>query len=95
MQRIEVDPGEMQAVAGELTDSVAVAREVRKHHGRMAGTVDSTGHPIMQFALAAFLDRWSYGCGCLVSDADDMAVSLRKAGTIYLQVDENVARHAG
>lgn len=95
MLRIEVDPGAMNAVAGELTAGVAVAREVQKHHSRMAGTVDSSGHPIVQFALASFLDRWSYGCGCLASDADDMATSLRKAGTIYVRVDENVAHHAG
>jgi hypothetical protein len=95
MLRIEVDPAAMDAVAGELTDSVAVAREVKKHHSRMAGTVDSCGHPVMQLALAAFLNRWSYGCGCLASDADDMAVSLRKAGTIYTHVDDNVAHHAG
>jgi hypothetical protein len=95
MQRIEVEPGDMETVAGELSASVEVAREVKKHHGRMVGSADSCGHPIMQFALAAFLDRWSYGCGCLVSDADDMAVSLRRAGTIYVHVDESVARHAG
>lgn len=94
MQRIEVDPGAMNEVAGELTAGVAVAREVKKHHSRMAGTLDSSGHPIMQFALASFLDRWSYGCGCLVSDADDIATSLRKAGTIYLHIDEAAARHA-
>lgn len=94
MQRIEVDPREMHSVAGELTAGVGVAREVKKHHSRMAGTLDRTGHPIMQLALASFLDRWSYGCGCLASDADNVAVSLRKAGTVYTTVDETAARHA-
>lgn len=95
MERIEVDPGELAAVAGELTAGVEVARRVKEHHSRMAGTLDRTGHPVMQFALASFLDRWSYGCGCLVSDADTIAVSLRRAGIVYVHVDNAVARHAG
>jgi len=91
MERIEVDPSSLQRVARDLTASVAVAHEVKKHHARMAGHAENAGPAIVQYAVASFLNRWSYGCGLLASDADGMATALQKAGTIYLHNDKEAA----
>ena len=95
MERIEVDPGSLEQVARDLSASVDVAREVKKHHARMAAHAENAGHEIVQFAVASFLNRWSYGCGCLVSDADGISAALQKAGVIYLHNDKEAARGTG
>lgn len=96
MERIEVDPGALTAVAGQLSAGVEVARRVKEHHGRMAGTLERTGHPLMQLALATYLDRWSYGCGCLVSDAETIAGGIEslvdgRDGRQLIEIGEGMA----
>jgi len=63
MERIEVDPSSLQRVARDLTASVAVAHEVKKHHAEWPGTPKTRARDCAVCG-GVFLNRWSYGCGC-------------------------------
>jgi hypothetical protein len=92
MGYIEVDPASLKQVAHHLTEGASVAHEVQKHHARLASHASQAGHPAVTLAAASFLDRWSYGCGCLITDAEATASALQKAGVLYLHTDETVTR---
>lgn len=92
MGYIEVDPASLKQVARDLAAGASVAHEVQKHHARLAAHASRAGHPAVTLGAASFLSRWSYGCGCLVSDAETTASALQQAGLLYLHTDEAVAR---
>jgi hypothetical protein len=89
---IEVDPAALQRLARDLHDGAAAAREVQKHHDRLAAHASRGGNPLVVFSATSFLSAWSYGCGCLVADAEGMAERLRTASAVYASNDKQSAR---
>ncbi len=92
MPFIEVDPVALQAVARDLTRSVDVAEDVARHQGRLMSFAAGAGRPSVTAAIGSFLDRWSYGCGCLVSDTRHLAEAVGVASGAYRRVDARVAK---
>jgi hypothetical protein len=92
MGNIEVDPATLQGLAHGLHDGAAVAREVQKHHDRLATHAARGGNPLVVFSATSFLSQWSYGCGCLAADAEGMAERLRTASALYVRNDKESAR---
>jgi hypothetical protein len=95
MAIIEVDPAALQRLAHDLHDGAAVAREVQKHHDQLAAHAARAGNPLVVFGATSFLSSWSYGCGCLVADAEGMAQRLRTASAVYGRNDKESARAVG
>lgn len=92
MPLIEVDPVYLQNVARDLTRSVDVAEDVTRHGSRLMSYAASAGRPSVTAAIGSFLDRWSYGCGCLVTDTRHLAATVALAGGAYRRVDARVAK---
>lgn len=92
---IEVDPAALHQLATDLHDGAVVAREVQKHHDRLSAHAARAGNPLVVLGATSFLSSWSYGCGCLVADAEAMAQRLRTAGSLYLRNDKESARAVG
>lgn len=92
MTFIEVDPAMLGVVGERLVESVRIAGNVKEHHNRMAGHARNAGHPLVTDALGHFLSAWSYGCGCLVDDGNQMAERLDEASRVYLAVEEGIAK---
>ncbi|HVX45399.1 MAG TPA: type VII secretion target [Mycobacteriales bacterium] len=92
MSLIRVDPDALKTLSREVSDGVGVAREVNKSHDAMAAHAAHAGHSGVAQGIADFLNDWSYGCGNLVEDADQLATLLRHAGAIYIDVDKEVAQ---
>jgi hypothetical protein len=91
MSLIRVDPKLLAKLSREVSDGVGVAREVKKSHDAMAAHAAHAGHSGVAQGIADFLNDWSYGCGNLVDDADQLATLLRHAGAIYVDTDREVA----
>ena len=92
MPLIAVDPVSLQAVARDLARSVGVAEDVARHRSRLTSYAAGAGRPSVTAAIGCFLDRWSYGCGCLVSDTRHLAAAVGHASDAYRQVDARVAK---
>lgn len=95
MKVIEVDPFGLGIVARQLTESVQIAGNVQKHHDRMAAHAEHAGHPDVTDALAHFLGKWAYGCGCLLADGETLAARLGAASHVYVVVEESIAHGIG
>ncbi len=91
MPFIEVDPDSLGAVGQRLTDSVEVARQVHDDRGTLSGYADAAGHDGLRQAIHSFLDKWSYGCGCLVQDANQVAERLNKTAKVYVETEATIA----
>ncbi|MBO0879433.1 MAG: hypothetical protein J2P17_03490 [Mycobacterium sp.] len=89
---IEVDPAALQRLARDLHDGAAAAREVQKHHDQLAAYAARAGNSLVVIGATAFLSRWSYGCGCLVADAEATAQRLHTAGAVYARIDKEAVR---
>lgn len=92
MPSIEVDPVSLQVVARELARGVDVAEDVARHQGRLMSYAAGAGRPSVTAAIGSFLNRWSYGCGCLVSDTHHLAEAVGLASGTYRQVDAKIAK---
>lgn len=92
MSLIRVQPEVLKALSREVSEGVGVAREVDKKHDDMAAHAAHAGHSGVAQGIAEFLHDWSYGCGHLVDDADQLATLLQHAGAVYIDVDEEVAK---
>ncbi len=90
MPFIQVDPGILGTVATQLTDSVAIARDVHERRDTLKSHVANAGHEVLRFAVHSFLDTWGYGCGCLTEDAEQIAERLRNTSRLYLQAEESI-----
>jgi hypothetical protein len=93
--RIEVDPAGLAAAARALGDATAVAREVHRGTRSLGAAAAATGHGRLEAAAEHFRDRWSYGLGLVVEDADTLARMLTQAARIYAQAEQGIAEAAG
>jgi hypothetical protein len=92
MPLIAVDPVSLRIIARDLARSIDVAGDVARHRSRLMSYAAGAGRPSVTAAIGSFLDRWSYGCGCLVSDTRQLAASVSHASGTYRQVDARVAK---
>jgi hypothetical protein len=94
MTRFEVDPSVLGTVASELLSSVAVARQVKDDRDSLKAMANDTGDGDAQEAIGHFLDKWSYGCGCLIEDAEQMADRLQQTSAAYLETETKITEAA-
>jgi hypothetical protein len=94
MTRFEVDPAVLADVAAGLHTSVEVARDVKHHRDSLKALASDAGDEAAQHAMHHFLDKWAYGCGCLVKDAEDMADRLRQVSQAYLDTESKITQAA-
>jgi sRNA-binding protein len=92
--RVEVDTDILGTVARRLTDSVEVARQIRDDRDSLSAYADAAGHDQLREAIRSFLDRWAYGCGCLVEDANQVADRLGRTATVYAETEATIAEAA-
>jgi hypothetical protein len=92
--RFEVDPSVLGGVASELLASVSVAKQVKDHRDSLKAMADNAGDGTAQGAIGHFLDKWSYGCGCLIHDAEQMADRLSQTSKAYLETEGKITQAA-
>jgi hypothetical protein len=95
IERIDVDAGSLGAVGAKLTAGVAVAREINKHHQRLAAHAAHCGHPDAAAGISRFLDAWGYGCGCLAGDAEAIGAAMTEAEGLYRSDESLISAAAG
>lgn len=89
--RIEVDPSTLSGIGYRLLQSAEVAREVNDGAGFLKDLADGAGDAGLRSAIHSFLDRWRYGCGCLVEDARQVADRLEKTSKLYMQTEATIS----
>lgn len=94
MTRFEVDPDVLGDVGQGLLDSVEVARQVKDHGDSLKALANDAGDDAAKSAMEHFIGRWSYGCGCLIEDAEQMADRLNQTSTAYLETETSIAEAA-
>ncbi len=90
MTTISVDPAALHRLSERLVDAGAVAAEVHHQGGSLQGHLGAE-HPAVQHAARSFLERWAWGCECLVADTSELSARLQGASQCYVQVDESAA----
>ncbi len=90
MTYVRVEPAVLHLVSGRLLDAVAVAQEVEHERDSLEARVEGE-HDVVRGAVGSFLDRWGYGCECLVTDATETADRLDHASRCYVEVEGVVA----
>lgn len=88
MGRVEVDPGELQALSRRLA---AVTSDLRGMGSRLRLGQAATGTEAVAGALGHFAERWDYCLKKLAEVASNTAIDLRTAGDGYARVDGAVA----
>jgi hypothetical protein len=94
MTRFEVDPDVLGDVAQGLLDSVEVARQVKDHGDSLKSMASDTGDDTAKGAIEHFIGEWSYGCGCLIEDAEQMADRLHQTSAAYLETETSITEAA-
>ena len=88
---IEVDPQSLHGVSRRLLQSAQAAHEVKEGSRALKDLADRAGHPELRSAIHSFLDRWSYGCGCLLEDARQVADRLEKTSKVYVETETRIS----
>jgi hypothetical protein len=88
---LEVEPAALGQLAGRLMDTVAVAQQAARGSGWLKGSIEGAGHDLVRTATGSFLDRWAYGCECLVVDARQLADRLRTTSRVYVATETAIA----
>ncbi len=91
MPLIEVEPAGLEIVARDLSRSAEIAEGVARRQSRLTAYAAAAGNQSVTAAIGSFLNRWSYGCGCLVADTRHLAASVEDAAARYRQIDAGVA----
>ena len=94
MTRFEVEPDVLGDVAQGLLDSVEVARQVMDHGDSLKALAADAGDETAKNAIEHFIGEWSYGCGCLIEDAEQMADRLRQTSAAYLETETSITEAA-
>lgn len=91
MGYLEVEPAALGQLAGRLVDTVAVAQQAGRGSGWLKGYIQAAGHDLVRTATNSFLDRWAYGCECLVEDARALADRLEATSRVYVATETAIA----
>ncbi len=83
MTTISVDPAALHRLSERLVDAGAVAAEVHHQGGSLQGHLGAE-HPAVLQAARSFLERWAWGCECLVADTGQLAQRLGGASRCYV-----------
>jgi hypothetical protein len=94
MTRFEVEPDVLGDVAQGLLDSVRVARQVKDHGDSLKALASDAGDETAKHAMEHFIGRWSYGCGCLIEDAEQLADRLKQTSAAYLETETSITKAA-
>jgi hypothetical protein len=94
MTCVRVDPRLLEALARGLVEASAAAAHVRDRGGDLAARA-SAEHALVRTAIRSFVDRWAYGCGCLVDDATQTSVRLTAASGAYRHLEAALSAGLG
>ncbi|MGH9247332.1 MAG: hypothetical protein ACRD29_24090 [Acidimicrobiales bacterium] len=87
----EVQPWQLEDVSRRLLDAVAVADDVKNNRDALKAHLADPGDETFGGAASEFLDEWSYGCGCMTEDANQLAELLGQASAAYIEVEMAIA----
>ena len=91
MTYISVEPTVLRTVADRLIDAVAVAGEVKHQRNQLEGRLGGE-HRLVRGATHSFLERWAFGCECLIADATEISGRLNNASQCYVDVEASIER---
>jgi hypothetical protein len=93
--RLHVEPARLTETAGSLRAASAVAREVERSRGGLAGHLTGVGSVPVQRAAADFLDAWARGMAAVADRGETLAAMLTVAASSYHEVNEQTRQRAG
>jgi transposase len=92
--RLEVEPAVLDDTARGLRRCVDVAREISDRRGRLRELVDDCGSRHFRHAAEHFIERWGYGMGLVVGDAEHLAEQLERSAAAYRRLEADISRSA-
>ncbi len=92
--QIQVVYDSLRSTATQLTQAVGIVDEVTAQHDPLAAQASAAGDPRVAGAITSFLHTWSYGLGCMKSDARNLASELQTAAERYQQLEAAIAKAA-
>ncbi|HWE56484.1 MAG TPA: hypothetical protein VG435_13295 [Acidimicrobiales bacterium] len=92
--QIQVVYESLNSTATQLTQAVGIIDEVTAHHDPLADQASAAGDPKVTGAITSFLHTWSYGLGCMKSDAKELSSDLAAAARRYQQLEAAIAKAA-
>lgn len=94
MTTFEVDPALLGDIGAGLLDSVEVARQVKHDGDALKALASDAGDDTAKDAIEHFIGRWSYGCGCLIEEAEQIADRLQQTSAAYQETETSITEAA-